>query len=103
MRSPASSGTSVAALERAGLRRLFAHGPVAFRRVDDVTATSMKVDGARLPRALVKGELADGQWLRFEKRGEAVSVHVDLRATLDGEERFNELLGRLAGGWLPVH
>lgn len=102
-RSPAASGTSVASLERAGLTRLFANGPVAFRRVDEVTAQHVRVDGARLPRALVAGRVTDGQWLRFEKKGESVTVQVDLRATLDGEARFNELLSRLSGGWLPVH
>lgn len=103
LRSPAASGTSVAALERAGLRGLFARGEVAFRRVDEVTPRSVRIASARLPRALVKGALSDGQWLRFEKKGESVTVQVDLRATLDGEARFNELLSRLSGGWLPVH
>lgn len=102
-RSPAASGTSVASLERAGLTRLFANGPVAFRRVDEVTAQHVRVDGARLPRALVAGRVTDGQWLRFEKKGDAVTVKIDLRATLDGESRFNDLLSTLAPGWQPLH
>lgn len=93
----------MANLERAGLKRLFANGPVAFRRVDEVTAQHVRVDGARLPRALVPGRVTDGQWLRFEKKGDAVTVKVDLRATLDGESRFNDLLSSLSSGWQPLH
>lgn len=93
----------MASLERAGLKRLFANGPVAFRRVDSVTPQHLTVDGAKLPRALVAGRVNDGQWLRFEQKGEAVTVKVDLRATLDGEQRFNDLLSSLSSGWQPAH
>jgi hypothetical protein len=103
LRSPAAEGTSEAALARAGLKGLFAKGPVAFRRVDEATSNRLVVDGAVLPRALVRAALEPGQWLRFEKQGDVVSVRVDLRATLHGEARFNELLSTLSGGWQPVH
>jgi len=102
MRGPADTGTSRSALERAGLAGLFAGGPVAFRRVDAVTPAQLVVDGVRLSRALVAVRVQAGQWLRFEARGDAVSVRVDLRATLSAEARLNELFGRLAGGWQPV-
>lgn len=94
---------SAAALERAGLRGLFVGGPVAFRRVDQVSAQGVHVDGVRLPRAWLAAEVSAGQWLRFEKKGDAVAVKVDLRATLDGEQRFNGLLSSLTRGWLPSH
>lgn len=96
-------GLSEASLERAGLKGLFADGPVAFRRVDAVTSNALEVDGARLPRSVAPAGLKAGQWLRFERRPEGVSVRVDLRATLDGEQRFNELLSQLVPGWRPPH
>jgi hypothetical protein len=93
----------VAQLERAGLRDLFARGPVAFRRVDRVTPRAVEVGGVLLPRAAVAGPLVEGQWLRFERRGEVVDLRVDLRATLEGERRFSTLLSSLAPGGRPLH
>lgn len=84
------------------MKGLFAQGPVAFRRVDQVTGTRLVVEGASLSRGLVAVAVQAGQWLRFEQRGDVVSVRVDLRATLNGEGRFNELLSSLSGSWQPV-
>jgi hypothetical protein len=76
---------------------MFAWGPVAFRRVDTLQGTHAVVDGARVPRALLP-KVEAGQWLRFERdeRGQ-VDVQVDLRATLDGESKLDDLFEQLLG------
>lgn len=65
---------------------------VAFRRVDEVTPSFIVVDGVRLPREWVSSTLEPGQWLRFERRGDALEVRVDFEATLRAESRLNRLL-----------
>jgi hypothetical protein len=74
---------------------MFAWGKIAFRRVDRVTPAFLEVDGAKLPRQLVK-EAQQGQWLRFTKGEQGVvDVRVDARATNEGEARLKDLFQRL--------
>jgi hypothetical protein len=82
-------------LTAGGLKDLFGKSPVAYRRVDGVTATHVEVEGARLPRAAV-GDVAPGQWLKFSKRPDGgVQVAVDPQATRRAEGRLSGLFEAL--------
>jgi hypothetical protein len=90
-----------ASLAGAGLtlKALFGWQKTAFRRVAEVTASHVSLDcdgrSVKLPRSLVPAVKAD-QWLRFERRGDDVSVSVDLAATLRAESRLSDLFQNLA-------
>lgn len=78
------------------LKALFGWQKVAVRQVEEVTPAYIKVDGARLPRSLVAGNVVKDQWLKFSKGADGqVSVAVDLKATLVAEQRLNDLFVRL--------
>ncbi|MCA2981826.1 MAG: hypothetical protein INH41_10595 [Myxococcaceae bacterium] len=100
--APSASRDLGAALRTAGVstRALFGWRGVAFRRVEAVAASVVRLDvGSRavtLPRVLLP-EVKAGQWVRLEQgpRG-AVRASVDLGATLEAESRLNALFVSLS-------
>lgn len=99
-KNPRESRDLQAALVEAGVgvRELFGWQNVAFRRVEAVSATHVSLDfegrAVALPKSLFPRVEAD-QWVRFERRGEAVTVALDLRATLRAESRMTDLFQSL--------
>ncbi|MBL8922100.1 MAG: hypothetical protein JNJ54_24835 [Myxococcaceae bacterium] len=99
-KTPVESKGLEASLAAAGvsLQELFGWQKVAFRRVEAVSASHVSLDfqarAVALPRSLFPRLEAD-QWVRFERQGEAVTVALDLRATLRAESRMTDLFQSL--------
>lgn len=101
LKKESNGGGLAASLADVGvsLTGLFGWQKTAFRRVEDVSATQVRLDfdgrSVQLPRAHFPAVKAE-QWVRFERQGDEVRVAVDLRATLRAESRLSDLFQSLS-------